>query len=283
MRPQQIAALLDKAYGYTEVHGDGFYRALVAHAAGRLGQSEALAALGAFQAANGGFWGIGTLKAPLATMSNTINGLMWLCFLGGADSALTERAVGFLRRTQRPDGGWDEVERIRQHNPTIWMVPGNYSNQVWYTVAICRYLMELGREGGVDFGAALDFVRRGWDGTGFPDYIHPHWMGLYVFSRLPQPDEADREIAAGCLGRLAEYAGQPQLNAGELGETAYAALGAGEAAAELFDKAQGRLAAGQAAEGYWDFADGDLEDRVVSTAKVCGFWRGVLMGGSAGA
>ena len=282
MRREEIAALLDKAYGYTEAHGDGLARALVGHAAGRLGQNEALAALGAFQAPSGGFWGIGTLKAPLATVSNTINGLMWLCFIGGADSPLTERAVDFLRRKQRPDGGWDEVERIRQYNPSIWMVPGNHSNQVWYTVAICRYLLELGRAEAVDFAAALDYVRRGWDGTGFPDYIHPHWMGLYVFNRLPEAGDADAQIAAGCLRRLLEYAGQPMLNAGELGETAYAALGAGAPAAALLDKAQRRLAGGQTAEGYWDFAEGDAEDRVLNTAKVCGFWRGVL-GGAAGA
>jgi hypothetical protein len=279
METKEIGALLAKADRYANAHGNGFMRVLVSCAAGNTTRAEALAAVGAFQLADGGWWGIGMLKAPLSTVTNTINGLMWLCFLDGSASPSAEQAVAFLRQRQRDDGSWDEVEEINQHGPQIWMVPGSYANQVWYTVAICRYLMELGRENEVDFAAALDFVRHGWDGGQFPQYIHPHWMGLYVFNRTVDGNSLDSQIAAGCLARLLNFAAVPQLNAGELGEVGYAALGAGQPAAGLLANVSQRLMAGQAQEGYWDFDEGDTEDRVMNTAKVAGFFR-ALDGGS---
>ncbi len=88
--------------------------------------------LAKFQNADGGWWGIGMLKAPLSTISNTINGLHWLRMVGAEKSALLDRTVAFLKAGQKEGGYWDEPKEILDHDPLMWMVPGKRANQVWY-------------------------------------------------------------------------------------------------------------------------------------------------------
>lgn len=262
---------LERAYAYADGHAAGFWRTLVGYAAGKVTRAEALACLGGFQTVDGGWWGIGTMKAPLATISNTINGLHWLCMLEGADTRLAGRALDFVGHKQRADGSWDEDEAICQHEPRSWMQPGIYANQVWYTAAICRYVLHLGRTDAVDWGKALAFLNAAWDGGRFPEYAHTHWVGLYLYANMPGAGRHEQAVVDGCLKILQEFVARPKVNAGEVGEVGCAALGAGQEA--LLAQVKARVLDGQAAAGYWDFADGDAEDRAVNTAKVALFLR----------
>ena len=189
-----------KAHAFVRDNGSPLARVLVGHALGLTAVDEALSELVAFQNPDGGWRGLDSdMQAPLSTISQTWVGLKWLHWLGPPDAAPVDRTVEFLRRSQHPEGCWDEPEAILEHGPPPWMVPGDYANQVWLTAATCSRLMLHSRQAGVSFDAALDFLRAAWDGERFPRYNHTHWVSLVVFGLMKNPSATDRDIFEGSV------------------------------------------------------------------------------------
>lgn len=162
----------------------------------------------------------------------------------------------FLRQCQHEDGYWDEPVEILQYDPPPWMVPGSLANQLWLTSAVCCKLLELGREAAVQFDAAVEFQRNGWEREGFPVFLHTHWMALYIFRSLKEQNEMDRRIARGCATRLKDDLAGDKLDATDVTSIAYAALGSG--ARDVFDVAFPMVVANQAEDGGWTTGYGDI-------------------------
>ena len=249
---------------------------LAAHAMGRLDPASAIARLSEFQNDDGGWTGLANLMAPISTTSSAIMALHWLSMMGAADeSPFLDKTVDFLSSNQKAEGYWDEPEEIAQYSPKSWMLPGNCANQLWFTAAICRYLLDLGRGDAVNFKAALDFLRSGWDGERFPAYPHTHWMALALLSRLPSANELDEEIAQGSEHFLLQVVSEDGLSAGEMSEIAYAAFVARPRADALFERALAKVQSGQGEDGGWLVEGGDLEDRVIATVQALYLLRNV--------
>ena len=136
------------------------------------------------------------------------------------------------------------------------MAPGNQANQLWLTSAVCCKLFELGRETEVQFGAAVEFLRRGWEGDHFPVYQHTHWMAANLFGRLSEPLDLDRRIATGSARRLINDLAADTGDAADITSIAYAAFQSG--ARDLFDIAFPRVVANQAEDGGWATGYGDI-------------------------
>ena len=262
---------IDKACDFVETHGAPWQQAIARYTANRIGQSEALQALAKHQNPDGGWCHIGTLKAPITTISNTLNGLLYLTFLDAHNSPQLDNTISFLQQCQHPKGCWDEPEEILQHAPSKWMVPGQYPNQVWYTAAICRYLHQLNRLNDIAFDTALSFLHQAWNGEEFPMYIHTHWVAFYLFSQLPEQNALHQQIITHSLKHITAFAHKENVNHGELGEVALSALLTGQQGQELLQHLLHRFATTQGPTGYWGTPQSTTEDRVTNTIKILGF------------
>jgi len=130
-----------RACDFVKEHGAEWTKGIARFAVGRGSREEAVRGVAKFQNPDGGWWGIGTLKAPISTISNTINGLFWLAMIDEHDSPLLDSTAEFLKSHQHSEGFWDEPEEILSHNPRPWMKPGNRANQVWYTALKKRSML----------------------------------------------------------------------------------------------------------------------------------------------
>ena len=172
-------------------------------------------------------------------------------------SSLVDRTVAFLRQAQHDTGSWDEPQEILNYDPPPWMVPGDLANQLWLTSAVCCKLLEHHREADVRFEEALAFLRGGWDGERFPRYTHTHWMALSLFSRLPEPSGADRQIAEGSRQVLLDQLSLGKVDPLDATDIAYAAFRAGSGAGDLYRVALGKVLENQADDGGWVTYYGD--------------------------
>ena len=250
--------VLGKAHAFVRDSGSPLARALAGHASGLTSADDALSELVAFQNPDGGWRGLDSdMEAPLSTISQTWVGLKWLHWLGPPDAAPVDRTAKFLRLSQHPDGYWDEPEEILEHGPPPWMVPGDFSNQVWLTAATCSRLVLHSRQSGVRFDAALDFLRAAWDGERFPRYNHTHWVSLVVFGLMAEQTPADRDIFDGSVRFLEDALAEDGVDTLDVIEIARDALYAGRPAARLFEAALPKLLAGQANDGGWKTGYGE--------------------------
>ena len=258
---------MEKARGFVRDNGSPLARALAAHASGETGVDEALSELVAFQNPDGGWRGLDSdMEAPLSTISQTWVGLKWLHWLGAPDAGPVDRTVEFLRRSQHPKGYWDEPEEILEHGPPPWMMPGDHANRVWLTAATCSRLVLHSRQAGVEFVAALDFLRAAWEGERFPRYNHTHWVSLVVFGLMADPSPVDRNIFEGSLRFLENALAEDGVDTLDVIEVSRDALYASRPSARLFEAALPKLLAGQADDGGWTTGYGD-QHRALGTAE----------------
>jgi hypothetical protein len=249
---------IDRAVQFVHASKDPILSALALYAAGTMGTGEVLDTLKACQRADGGWTKTDKdFQGDLSAISTTWVALQWLLWIGAGDSGALEKTVTFLRNTQRADGAWDEPEEIRQYDPPSWMLPGRYENQLWLTSAVCCKLKELGREQDVDFARAIDFLRRGWDGTRFPMFVHPHWMAMPLFYMQYTGSDADQQIIKGCKRFLYEAIVSGQVDPGDFISIAYASLLAEGIAGDLHETALKAVYRNQLDDGGWKTDYGD--------------------------
>ncbi len=228
---------------------------------------EALNTLRPFQNADGGWRGMDSdMKGPLSTISCTWVAMQWLTWLDCKESKYLIRTVNFIKEVQNESGYWDEPEAILKHDPPPWMVPGDYANQLWLTSAICCQLMEINKTSEVNFKAATDFLRAGWDGKRFPVYSHTHWMTIVIFYRLREDSKINANIAEGSKQILTSEILEGNEEPFDLVDIAYASLRVGNWAEDLLKLSLDKLLENQAEDGGWTTNYGD-QHRPMGTAK----------------
>ena len=245
-----------RGFAFVQRNGSELMKALAAHAVGLASGDDLLSHLYIFQNDDGGWERFDSdMQGAISTISQTWLGLQWLLWTRPSDPIPLNRTLQFLRQSQHDKGYWDEPPEILKYDPPPWMVPGNRANQLWLTSAVCCKLAELGREAEVRFGAAVEFLRRGWEEDHFPVYQHTHWMATNLFGRLSEPIELDRRIATGSTKRLINDLTTGTGDAADITSIAYAAFWSG--AYDLFDMAFPRVITNQAEDGGWTTGYGD--------------------------
>ncbi|MBT3605224.1 MAG: hypothetical protein HOE48_19020 [Candidatus Latescibacteria bacterium] len=72
MDPNALTICIHRASHYLETHGPPWTLAMARFMTNQGDRNDVLTALAKYQNDDGGWWGIGTLKAPISTISNTI-------------------------------------------------------------------------------------------------------------------------------------------------------------------------------------------------------------------
>ncbi len=241
-----------KAIQFVDGSGDPGLIAMAAFVKGELSANQVREVLKAYQNADGGWTKTDKdMMGDISAISTSWVGLQWLLWIGDTGSSMLENTIDFLRRTQRPDGSWDEPDEIRNYDPPWWMLPGRYENQLWLTSAVCCKLKELGKEEEVDFDRALDFLRAGWDGKRFPAFIHTHWMAMLLFYKEKTGSEQDQAIIKGCERFLHEAIESNMVDPGDYCAIAYASHQAKGLGNDLYDLALENMLANQSEDGGW--------------------------------
>ena len=247
---------LTRGHDFVQQNGSELMKALAGNALGVVSGDDVLPHFEDYHNNDGGWKRFDAdLRGELSTISQTWVGLQWLLWTRPSDSAPLDRTIDFLSRSQNNKGYWDEPEEILKYDPPPWMLPNVLGNQLWLTSAVGCKLIELGRETEVRYNAAVEFLRRGWDGNRFPVQQHTHWMAANLFSRLSEPTDIDRRIAAGSIKRLINDITAGAVDATDMTAIAYAAFRSG--ARDLFDLSFPKVVANQAEDGGWTTEYGD--------------------------
>ena len=250
------------AVDFVAQHGDAVTQALVRFFAGQLGADEALTALAAYQLPDGGWMGTDRdFVGDISVVSCAHVALDWLAAIDPDDVRLLPKTLSHLNAIQRDDGSFDEPAGILKFDPPVWMRPGNTANQTWLTAQILCRLQELGRQDAIDFDKGLAFLRTMWDGSRFPEYLHPHWVAMPLFANR---DGEDREIALACRAVLAEAFDTGKVDPGDAAAIATGSFLAGELGSQLLHQALELVLASQDEDGGWKTHYGD-KHRVAMT------------------
>jgi hypothetical protein len=243
---------INKAVQFVHASNDPILSAMASFVAGKVRAKKVISTLKAYQRADGGWTKTDKdFQGDLSVISTTWVALQWLLWIGAGGSDALEKTVTFLRSAQRADGSWDEPDEIRQFDPPPWMLPGRYENQLWLTSAVCCKLKELGREQDIAFDQALDFLRQGWDGSRFPEFVHTHWMAMPLFAMRNTGSAIDQQIVEGCRHFLYQSIVSGDVDPGDFIAIAYASTLAGSVADDLRQTALKVVLGSQQDDGGW--------------------------------
>lgn len=190
---------IDKAVSYVQSHGDAIEKArLVSILYQKPCPESVFERLAKLQFADGGFsyWLPGR---SVSTVCDTTYMLTWFDDLSIHSGEMLDRAIDFIFRNQRPDGGWDEVEAIKELNPPGWLTPGRLETRVWLTAYCAHWLMRFGYAESTKAKACpADFLMARQEPSGrLAGYLRATWDALVLFAYHPgKESEAFRQALA---------------------------------------------------------------------------------------
>ena len=125
-----------------------------------------------------------------STVYDTVHILTWLDDLKIQNGPLVDSAFNFLIKNLKPDGGWDEVEDIKNADPPPFLMPGEINTRIRITAYCAHWLMrfERGGEGGIK-EKNTEFLKSYIKPSGLLiDNLQPTWDVLVLFSYSPGMD-----------------------------------------------------------------------------------------------
>ncbi len=133
---------LEKAIAYVQAHGDTIEQGRLASVLwGKPPQELVLEKLAEMQNPDGGFT---CFIKDFSTVCDTVYVLIWFDDLSLHSSPLVECACSFLLLNQKDDGGWDEIERVKEVDAPPFLAPGEIATRVWLTAYCAHWLVRFG-------------------------------------------------------------------------------------------------------------------------------------------
>ncbi|MFG2038108.1 squalene--hopene cyclase [Dactylosporangium sp. NPDC048998] len=247
---------LDAAIGYVVAHGDAVDRARLAWL--RTGQAppvDVLEKAETGQASSGGwpaYWG-----AHVASVDATCFRLAELDDLGAIDRPAARKALGWLGRSQRPDGMWEEDESLAGIAPP-WAQPGDDEARLYLTTSAAFWLIVGGSAPGDEDEHAARIARAAEafraslrpDGT-WPSFLVTGWLGCAVLYHLGWFYES-AQIQVALADRV------PDMSAADTAQLFASLRRIGMSTEDwLLSAARRRLSETQRSDGGWTSDDGD--------------------------
>ena len=141
------------------------------------------------------FW-----KQDVSSITTTLNIVGWLDDLSLRAEPIADRTFEFLLEHQREDGGWDEVEGVRDLNPSPFMLPGEINTRTWLTACCAHWFIRFDRaEPPGSKGCPAEFLMQHVQPSGLvKGYLYASWDALVMFNYHPGPDsEVFRDLLSG--------------------------------------------------------------------------------------
>jgi hypothetical protein len=178
----------ERAIAFVQAKGDVIEQARLASILlGKAPQTSTLQKLDGMHNPDGGFayW----IK-DFSTVCDTVYVLTWLDDLSLRSGTLADRAFDFLLRHQKADGGWDELERVKDTNPPEFLLPGKVETRIWLTAYCAHWFVRFDRaEPPGARGCPVDFLLAHREPSGrLRGYLRATWDALVLFYYHPGPD-----------------------------------------------------------------------------------------------
>ena len=197
----------------------------------------------------------------LSTIDNTLTTLWWLDELRLLSSPIGEKALTFLRNTQKPDGGWDEDPAITRYVLPPWITPGEMRTRLYLSSYSTFWLAIAGHTTHPSYSKSLDFLYKHQEESGkMPGYLHSTWITTSVFLL-----EGKSYLQAGKKGlRYLINVNPETLEASQLAWALDCLGKAGVSKEHILIKSYlAELKGRQMPDGHWSSEDGD--DFIVSS------------------
>lgn len=176
----------EKAILYVRTHGNAIEQArMEAILWGELPRKAALDEVTRLRKADGGF----AFWAPeVSNVCDTAYVLQWLDDLNVHHGPLAGPACRFLIHHQKEDGGWDEVDALRNVEVPEWVTPGRVETRVWLTAFCAHVLIGFGYAEAPETTCPADFLTKNSDKKGrLTGYLRASWIALPLFAVYPGP------------------------------------------------------------------------------------------------
>ncbi|MET7393726.1 squalene--hopene cyclase [Dactylosporangium sp. NPDC005572] len=247
---------LDAAIGYVVAHGDAVDRARLAHLrTGQAPPADVLDKAEIGQVTGGGwpaYWG-----ADIPSVDATCFRLAELDDLGAIGRPAARKAVGWLGRSQRPDGMWEEDAKLAGIAPP-WAQPGDAEARLYLTTNAAYWLVVGGPPDGDDGEHATRIARAAEafraslrpDGS-WPSFLVTGWLGCALLYHLGWFYES-AQIQVALADRV------PEMTAADTASLFSTLRRIGMSTEDwLLTAARRRLAETQRSDGGWESDDGD--------------------------
>ena len=185
----------------------------------------------------------------ISLLTPTLSWCQWLIWMQPVGNKMLLKTTDYLKSTQKQDGYWDEPDELSTHDVAPWMVPGQFTNQVWFTAAVCCKLKELNQTDEIHFETALEFLRSGWDGTRFPYHPHTHWHSMALMSMVEHGSTFDEQIMIGCNVFLQHGIKQGEIDPLDVITVAHSSHLCGDFGADLLALCLDKISSYQQADG----------------------------------
>ncbi len=143
----------------------------------------------------------------ISSIASTLNILGWADDLSLNEGALVDKTFEFLLDHQQEDGGWDELEAVRNLKLPPFMIPGRIDTRVWLTACCAHWFVRFGRaEPPGARGCPVRFLEQHIEPSGLlRGYLRATWDALVIFGYHPG---ADSELFRNTV-RAIEYSFTP--------------------------------------------------------------------------
>jgi hypothetical protein len=190
---------LEKAIEFVRAGGNAIENArLDSIVFGAKASQAILSELQDMQKSDGGFsyW---LPDRSVSTVCDTAYILGWMDDMSIRSGAVTEKAIQFIFRYLKEDGGWDEVPYLKTLDPPEFLMPGETKTRVWLTAYCAHYLMLFGYEDSFQRkGSPVEFLLAHQEPSGrLSGYQRATWDALPILARFPVKGTAPFELALG--------------------------------------------------------------------------------------
>jgi hypothetical protein len=185
---------LDAAIGYVVAHGDAVDRARLSYLRSRTEPStDILEKAESGDLPNGGWPPLASSATP--SVDATCFRLSELADLGALQRPAALKALGWLARSQRPDGYWEEAESLAAMAPP-WAAPGDPEARLYLTVNAGYWLAitapqprYYGEQVEYEYAPQVAMAAEAFRGTlsstgSWPSYLAAGWLGAGLLYHL---------------------------------------------------------------------------------------------------